>query len=116
MSDWAEANAGRLCYEMGKRAPCVGRLAASSYRAHPSYVLAHGLPYVPVEDDQRVEGRVAHGAVLSHRVQSAGRPSATTADTTRPLFRTRTPSISRHYIGGGDEEGGKREEMGRWEK
>ena len=67
MSDWAEANAGRLCYEMGKRAPCVGRLAASSYRAHPSYVLAHSLPYVPV-DDQRVEGSVAHRSVLlSHK-------------------------------------------------
>ena len=60
MSDWAEANASRLCYEMGKRVPCVGRLAASSYRAHPSYVLAHSLPYVPVEDDQHVEGSVAH--------------------------------------------------------
>ena len=64
MSDWAEANASRLCYEMGKRVRVSDRLAASSYRAHPSYVLVHGLPYVPVEDDQGVEGSVAHRAVL----------------------------------------------------
>ena len=51
-----------------KEGSCVGRLAASSYRAHPSYVLVHGLPYVPVEDDQRVEGSVARRAVLlSHK-------------------------------------------------
>ena len=37
-------------------------------RAHPSYVLVHGLAHVLVEDDQRVEGSVAHRAVLlSHK-------------------------------------------------
>ena len=71
MTDSAEANASRLCEEMGKRRGRgwgVRRLSASSYRAHPSYVLVHGLAHVLVEDDQRVEGSIAHRAVLlSHK-------------------------------------------------
>ena len=41
---------------------------SDAWQPHPSYVLVYRLPYVPVDDNQRVEGSFAHRAVLlSHK-------------------------------------------------